>query len=160
MEGDGGTQLHKRHQQRKSKAERKKSRRREKNGETKHNPRAFTFSGGVVSVQRKVQRSLDKRALKEKEEKTDKTPDVPPPYIVVVQGPPGVRQLAMSVSSQSSVYLMCRVHNGHIVGYGHLFGHVHHSLFRMFRACFLICLFLSLQIYTGVWNVRYTSTHI
>ncbi|CBZ55284.1 putative ribosome biogenesis protein BMS1 [Neospora caninum Liverpool] len=89
-----GDQLHKRHQQRHGKSEKKKKNRlRGKDGKTaekQHNPRAFTFSGGVVSVQRKVQRSLDKLALKEREEKTDKTPDIPPPYVVVVQGPPGV----------------------------------------------------------------------
>ncbi|KFH09885.1 AARP2CN (NUC121) domain-containing protein [Toxoplasma gondii VAND] len=94
METPGGDQLHKRHQQRHGKSEKKKKNRMKgkdgKAAEKQHNPRAFTFSGGVVSVQRKVQRSLDKFALKEREEKTDKTPDVPPPYVVVVQGPPGV----------------------------------------------------------------------
>ncbi|PFH34328.1 AARP2CN (NUC121) domain-containing protein [Besnoitia besnoiti] len=93
METSTGDQLHKRHQQRHGKSEKKKKNKlKKKDGtaEKQHNPRAFTFSGGVVSVQRKVQRSLDKLALKEREEKTDKTPDIPPPYVVVVQGPPGV----------------------------------------------------------------------
>ncbi|XP_026192033.1 ribosome biogenesis protein BMS1 homolog [Cyclospora cayetanensis] len=56
----------------------------------RHNPKAFTFSGGVVSVQRRVQHSLDKATLKEHKAVVDKTPEVAPPYTVVVQGPPGV----------------------------------------------------------------------
>jgi len=56
----------------------------------KHNPRAFTFSGGTKSVQKRVQFTLDRQAKKEHVPKIDKTPEVPPPFIVVVQGPPGV----------------------------------------------------------------------
>ncbi|KAF8818515.1 AARP2CN (NUC121) domain-containing protein [Cardiosporidium cionae] len=61
-----------------------------KNGgpQKRHNPKAFTFSGGVVSVQRNVQRTMDIKAKREKVEHIDKTPDIPPPYIVVIQGPP------------------------------------------------------------------------
>eukprot|EP00929_Paragymnodinium_shiwhaense_P049994 TRINITY_DN251_c0_g4_i1.p1 TRINITY_DN251_c0_g4~~TRINITY_DN251_c0_g4_i1.p1 ORF type:complete len:1096 (+),score=370.58 TRINITY_DN251_c0_g4_i1:146-3433(+) len=55
-----------------------------------HNPRAHTFSGGTKSVQRRVQFTLDKQAKKVRAEKVDKTPDCPPPFIVVVHGPPGV----------------------------------------------------------------------
>lgn len=58
--------------------------------EKRHNPKAFTFSGGVISVQRRVQHSLDKATAKEHKPVTDKTPAVAPPYTVVVQGPPGV----------------------------------------------------------------------
>eukprot|EP00916_Digyalum_oweni_P019478 GHVL01032398.1.p1 GENE.GHVL01032398.1~~GHVL01032398.1.p1 ORF type:complete len:170 (+),score=31.79 GHVL01032398.1:41-550(+) len=54
----------------------------------RHNAKAFTFSGGIVSVQRRVQRTLDKTAKKEHIAPIDKTPPVPPPFIVVVQGPP------------------------------------------------------------------------
>eukprot|EP00927_Polykrikos_kofoidii_P037709 TRINITY_DN31919_c0_g1_i1.p1 TRINITY_DN31919_c0_g1~~TRINITY_DN31919_c0_g1_i1.p1 ORF type:complete len:1080 (-),score=177.89 TRINITY_DN31919_c0_g1_i1:201-3440(-) len=56
----------------------------------KHNPRAHSFSGGVRSVQRRVQFTLDKQTKKDRVPKVDKTPDIPPPFIVVVQGPPGV----------------------------------------------------------------------
>ncbi|CEM20122.1 unnamed protein product [Vitrella brassicaformis CCMP3155] len=56
----------------------------------RHNPRAFSFSGGATSVRRTVQRSLELQAKREKAEVIDKTPDVPPPFIVVVQGPPKV----------------------------------------------------------------------
>lgn len=60
--------------------------------EKRHNPKAFTFSGGVISVQRRVQHSLDKATAKEHKPVIDKTPAVAPPYTVVVQGPPGVDQ--------------------------------------------------------------------
>ncbi|CAK9054473.1 unnamed protein product [Durusdinium trenchii] len=56
----------------------------------KHNPKAHTFSGGKRSVQRRVQYTLERQAKKDKAPKVDKTPEVPPPFIVVVQGPPGV----------------------------------------------------------------------
>ncbi|KAL8437952.1 hypothetical protein ACSSS7_000602 [Eimeria intestinalis] len=56
----------------------------------RHNPKAFTFSGGVISVQRRVQHSLDKATAKEHKRVIDKTPSIAPPYTVVVQGPPGV----------------------------------------------------------------------
>lgn len=56
----------------------------------KHNPKAHTFSGGKRSVQKRVQYTLEKQAKKLHAPKLDKTPDVPPPFIVVVQGPPGV----------------------------------------------------------------------
>ena len=41
-------------------------------------------------MQRRVQFTLDKKANKERAPKVDKTPDVPAPFVVVVQGPPGV----------------------------------------------------------------------
>ncbi|KAL8275412.1 hypothetical protein Esti_000624 [Eimeria stiedai] len=56
----------------------------------RHNPKAFTFSGGVISVQRRVQHSLDKATAKKHKPIIDKTPGIAPPYTVVVQGPPGV----------------------------------------------------------------------
>jgi len=69
----------------------KAKKKKEKDGKVeRHNAKAFTFSGGVKSVQRKVQFTLDKQANKERAPKVDKTPDVPPPYVVVVHGPPGV----------------------------------------------------------------------
>ncbi|KAJ1604895.1 BMS1 like GTPase [Cryptosporidium canis] len=60
----------------------------------RHNPKAFTFSGGVKSVQRRVQRTLDIASKREKAPGIDKSnvedDSTPPPYIVAVQGPPGV----------------------------------------------------------------------
>ncbi|KAL8450297.1 hypothetical protein Emag_003320 [Eimeria magna] len=56
----------------------------------RHNPKAYTFSGGVISVQRRVQHSLDKATAKDHKPVIDKTPTIAPPYTVVVQGPPGV----------------------------------------------------------------------
>ncbi|KAH8584114.1 BMS1 like GTpase involved in ribosome biogenesis [Cryptosporidium sp. chipmunk genotype I] len=60
----------------------------------RHNPKAFTFSGGVKSVQRRVQRTLDIASKREKAPGIDKSnvedEFTPPPYIVAVQGPPGV----------------------------------------------------------------------
>ncbi len=60
-----------------------------KDGKERHNSKAFTFSGGTKSIQKKVQFSLDKLAKKEQANLlVNKTPDAPPPYVVVVQGPP------------------------------------------------------------------------
>ncbi|OII72225.1 BMS1 like GTPase [Cryptosporidium ubiquitum] len=59
----------------------------------RHNPKAFTFSGGVKSVQRRVQRTLDIASKREKAPGIDKSnveDESTPPYIVAVQGPPGV----------------------------------------------------------------------
>lgn len=57
----------------------------------RHNPRAFTFSGGKISVQRRVIHSLEKKQKKQRAPRVDKTSQVhPPPFVVVVQGPPGV----------------------------------------------------------------------
>ncbi|CAJ1330640.1 unnamed protein product [Effrenium voratum] len=56
----------------------------------KHNPKAHTFSGGTRSVQKRVQYTLERQAKKDKAPKVDKNPEVPPPFIVVIQGPPGV----------------------------------------------------------------------
>ncbi|CAE7259783.1 BMS1 [Symbiodinium sp. CCMP2592] len=56
----------------------------------KHNPKAHTFSGGTRSVQKRVQYTLERQAKKDKVHKVDKNPEVPPPFVVVVQGPPGV----------------------------------------------------------------------
>ena len=72
------------------------------------NPKAFSFSGGTISVQRRVQRGLDIKAKKERKPMIDKTPEIdPPPYVVVVQGPKGVgkttliRSLVRHYSKQS-----------------------------------------------------------
>eukprot|EP01053_Blabericola_migrator_P001749 Blabericola_migrator_1__1748@NODE_1470_length_4495_cov_78_360885_g967_i0_p1_GENE_NODE_1470_length_4495_cov_78_360885_g967_i0NODE_1470_length_4495_cov_78_360885_g967_i0_p1_ORF_typecomplete_len1125_score282_66RIBIOP_C/PF04950_12/1_1e80RIBIOP_C/PF04950_12/1_5e03AARP2CN/PF08142_12/2_9e22GTP_EFTU/PF00009_27/1_8e11PduVEutP/PF10662_9/3_1e11AAA_22/PF13401_6/8_9e05AAA/PF00004_29/4_7e05MMR_HSR1/PF01926_23/0_00013AAA_16/PF13191_6/0_00014PPV_E1_C/PF00519_17/0_00041PPV_E1_C/PF00519_17/9_1e02Adeno_IVa2/PF0245 len=75
----------------------------------KHNPKAFTFSGGWRSVGRRAQRDAE---IAEKREKfvrvVDKTPtDNSPPYIVVVQGPPGcgksllIKSLIKQISGHS-----------------------------------------------------------
>ncbi|KAF7458090.1 ribosome biogenesis protein BMS1 [Cryptosporidium felis] len=72
----------------------KKKRKEGKDKKERHNPKAFTFSGGVKSVQRRVQRTLDIASKREKAPGIDKSnvedESTPPPYIVVVQGPPGV----------------------------------------------------------------------
>ncbi|EZG59485.1 putative preribosomal protein RNA [Gregarina niphandrodes] len=58
----------------------------------RHNPKAFSFSGGHVSVQRRVQRSAE---ITEKRLKVSFAKDKSswlsnaPPYVVVVHGPPG-----------------------------------------------------------------------
>lgn len=70
--------------------QRKKKTTGEQDDGKRHNPKAFTFSGGVVSVQRRVQRSLDVAAATEKRPVVDKTPPIAPPFNVVVQGPPQV----------------------------------------------------------------------
>ena len=58
-------------------------------GKERHNRKAFTFSGGVNSVRKKVQFTQDKTANKAHAPILDKTPEVAPPYVVVVHGPPG-----------------------------------------------------------------------
>nr|XP_027202871.1 ribosome biogenesis protein bms1-like [Dermatophagoides pteronyssinus] len=57
----------------------------------RHNPKAFTFSGGPQSVHRRVQRTAEieqKRACYSHATDKTETSDAPP-VIVVVQGPPG-----------------------------------------------------------------------
>lgn len=81
----------KQHKKRTSGLKAKKKKEKQAGGKVdRHNPRAHTFSGGKRSVQKRVQRSLDKQVKKDRQAKIDKNPDVPPPFIVVVQGPPGV----------------------------------------------------------------------
>mmetsp|Transcript_85966 Transcript_85966/g.179761 ORF Transcript_85966/g.179761 Transcript_85966/m.179761 type:complete len:1088 (-) Transcript_85966:52-3315(-) len=88
MEADGD-KAHKGHKKRVSGMKAKKKR--DKNGKAeRHNPKAFTFSGGKHSVAKRVRYTLEKQAKKEHIPKVDKNPDVPPPFVVVVQGPPGV----------------------------------------------------------------------
>eukprot|EP00397_Hematodinium_sp_SG-2012_P009851 GEMP01009948.1.p1 GENE.GEMP01009948.1~~GEMP01009948.1.p1 ORF type:complete len:996 (-),score=245.75 GEMP01009948.1:342-3329(-) len=73
------------------KAKKKKDKKKEKkNGKVeRHNPRAFTFSGGSKSVAKKVQFTLDKQTKKDHAPIIDKNPAQPPPYVIVVHGPPG-----------------------------------------------------------------------
>jgi ribosome biogenesis protein BMS1 len=56
----------------------------------RHNPRAFTFSGGANSATMKQQRQADVLTKKERAPFVDKAALVsnPPPFVVVVQGPP------------------------------------------------------------------------
>ncbi|KAF4753431.1 Glycoside hydrolase 2 (Mannanase, beta-galactosidase), partial [Perkinsus olseni] len=89
MDGGGSQSAAKAHRKPTSGGKAKKKR--EKTNVERHNPKAFTFSGGIHSVQRRVQRGLDVKAKREKIEKMDKRPEgvEAPPYVVVVQGPPG-----------------------------------------------------------------------
>ena len=74
----------------KQSAGRKAKKKRDKSGPVeRHNPKAFTYSGGKNRVQKKVQFVADKRAKAVKAERINKNPPVPPPLVVVVQGPPG-----------------------------------------------------------------------
>eukprot|EP00392_Amoebophrya_sp_AT5.2_P003940 g3945.t1 len=86
MEGDGGGGKKGFRQKKSGKKVKKKE---AKDGKERHNRKAFTFSGGSKSVQRKVQQSADQNARKTHAPILDKTPDVAPPYVVVVQGPRG-----------------------------------------------------------------------
>mmetsp|Transcript_122197 Transcript_122197/g.225119 ORF Transcript_122197/g.225119 Transcript_122197/m.225119 type:complete len:1080 (-) Transcript_122197:67-3306(-) len=88
---EDGDKPKKAHKKRMSGKKAQKKKEKQQGGKVeKHNPRAHTFSGGVRSVQKRVQFTLDKQANKERAERVNKTPEVPPPFIVVVQGPPGV----------------------------------------------------------------------
>ena len=59
--------------------------------EKQKNKKAFTFSGGIQSNKKKMQRLGDMQAKKDRKTVIDKTPvNEGPPYVVVVQGPPGV----------------------------------------------------------------------
>ncbi|KAF4677835.1 Glycoside hydrolase 2 (Mannanase, beta-galactosidase) [Perkinsus chesapeaki] len=91
MDGGGGSQAAASKAHRKPTSGGKAKKKREKANVDRHNPKAFTFSGGIHSVQRRVQRGLDVKAKREKIEKMDKRPEgvEAPPYVVVVQGPPG-----------------------------------------------------------------------
>lgn len=72
------------------KAKKKKDKKAEGAKVERHNPKAHSFSGGVQSVRKRVQYQLDKAVKKEHVKKVDKAPEVPPPFVIVVQGPPGV----------------------------------------------------------------------
>ncbi|KAK1445006.1 ribosome biogenesis protein Bms1/Tsr1 [Babesia gibsoni] len=58
--------------------------------QAKHNPKAFTFSGGRNAVHRRVQHASDFEEKRLRRPRIFKSADVPPPFIVVVQGPVGV----------------------------------------------------------------------
>eukprot|EP00933_Yihiella_yeosuensis_P039287 TRINITY_DN3326_c1_g1_i1.p1 TRINITY_DN3326_c1_g1~~TRINITY_DN3326_c1_g1_i1.p1 ORF type:complete len:1083 (-),score=266.11 TRINITY_DN3326_c1_g1_i1:100-3348(-) len=87
--GEGGDKPKKAHKKKNAGMKKKKGKKKEIGKVEKHNPRANTFSGGVKSVQKRVQYTLEKQAKKLRAPKIDKNPDVPPPFVVVVQGPPG-----------------------------------------------------------------------
>ncbi|KAH7647247.1 BMS1 like GTpase involved in ribosome biogenesis [Cryptosporidium bovis] len=98
----------------------KKKLKKEKNREKKerHNPKAFTFSGGVKSVQRRVQRTLDIASKREKAPGIDKSnveDDITPPYVVAIQGPPGVGKttLIRSLVKNYTKYTLSQI-NGSI----------------------------------------------
>ena len=57
----------------------------------KRNPKAFTYSGGAMANKVKMQRMADLQTKRDRKTVIDKTPqNEGPPYVVVVQGPPGV----------------------------------------------------------------------
>lgn len=59
--------------------------------EKNQNKKAFTYSGGRISHKKKMQRLGDLQAKRDRKTVIDKTPaNEGPPYVVVVQGPPGV----------------------------------------------------------------------
>jgi ribosome biogenesis protein BMS1 len=59
--------------------------------ERQQNKKAFTYSGGILSNKKKMQRLGDLQAKRDRKTVIDKTPqNEGPPYVVVVQGPPGV----------------------------------------------------------------------
>ncbi|EER10559.1 hypothetical protein Pmar_PMAR021987, partial [Perkinsus marinus ATCC 50983] len=64
MDGGGSQTAAKAHRKPTSGGKAKKKR--EKTNVERHNPKAFTFSGGIHSVQRRVQRGLDVKAKREK----------------------------------------------------------------------------------------------
>jgi len=69
----------------------KAKKKRDKDGQVeRHNAKAHTFSGGAKSVHRRVLHSLERVAKRERAPRVDKNPENPPPFVVVVQGPPGV----------------------------------------------------------------------
>jgi len=90
MSGDGGDDKKKAHRVRKSGIKAKKKKEKRTGKVEKHNPKAFTFSGGALSVQKKVQYTLNQKANKERTPVVDKNPTTPPPFVVVVHGPKGV----------------------------------------------------------------------
>jgi len=51
----------------------------------KHNPRAFTFSGGAKRLQKNAQYKADQATKREHAPIVDKTGEIPPPLVVVVQ---------------------------------------------------------------------------
>lgn len=87
---DSGDKPKKVHKKRAAGQKAKKKKGKQVGKAEKNNPKAHTFSGGTRSVQRRVQYTLERQAKRDKAPKVDKNPEVPPPFIVVIQGPPGV----------------------------------------------------------------------
>ncbi|EDO07910.1 ribosome biogenesis protein family protein [Babesia bovis T2Bo] len=56
----------------------------------RHNPKAFSFSGGRNAVHRRVQHACDVAERRLRRPRIFKSAEVPPPFVVVVQGPSGV----------------------------------------------------------------------
>ncbi|CAK0874578.1 unnamed protein product, partial [Prorocentrum cordatum] len=90
MDSGGGDKAKKGHKKATSGRKAKKKKEKQTGKVERHNPKAHTFSGGVKSVEKRVRRTLEQQSKKEHAPKVDKTPDIPPPFIVVVHGPPGV----------------------------------------------------------------------
>lgn len=87
---ESGDKPKKAHKKRAAGQKAKKKKGKQSGKAEKHNPKAHTFSGGTRSVQKRVQYTLERQAKRDKAPKVDKNPEVPPPFIVVIQGPPGV----------------------------------------------------------------------
>lgn len=58
--------------------------------QAKHNPKAFSFSGGRRAVHRRVQHASEVEEKRLRRPRIFKVAEVPPPFVVVVQGPAGV----------------------------------------------------------------------
>ncbi|ORM41851.1 Ribosome biogenesis protein bms1 [Babesia sp. Xinjiang] len=56
----------------------------------RHNPKAFSFSGGRHAVHRRVQHASEVAEKRLRRPRIFKSAEVPPPFVVVVQGPSGV----------------------------------------------------------------------
>ncbi|GIX61733.1 ribosome biogenesis protein bms1 [Babesia caballi] len=61
-----------------------------KGKQAKHNPKAFSFSGGRHAVHRRVQHASEVEEKRLRRPRVFKAAEVPPPFVVVVQGPSGV----------------------------------------------------------------------
>ncbi|TEB14480.1 hypothetical protein C9890_0674 [Perkinsus sp. BL_2016] len=69
----------------------KKKKDKDQSQEKPQNKKAFTYSGGAISNKKKMQRLGDLQAKRDRKTVIDKTPqNEGPPFVVVVQGPPGV----------------------------------------------------------------------
>ncbi|GBE59312.1 ribosome biogenesis BMS1 homolog [Babesia ovata] len=86
-------QSHKRSNSR-VKTEKKKKKDLERKGikgkQARHNPKAFSFSGGRHAVHRRVQHASEVEERRLRRPRVFKAAEVPPPFVVVVQGPAGV----------------------------------------------------------------------
>ncbi|KAK2194696.1 bifunctional AARP2CN/Ribosome biogenesis protein BMS1-TSR1 [Babesia duncani] len=66
--------------------------------QAKHNPKGFTFGGGYRAAHRRFQHASEVEQRRLRAPQIHKNPNVPPPLVVIVQGPAGVGKSTLIAS--------------------------------------------------------------